>query len=61
MKPVVWGVLGTARIGLEKVLPAMRSSPLIDLRAIASRSEAAARKRRRARWASSAPTAPTRP
>lgn len=48
MKPVVWGVLGTARIGLEKVLPAMRSSPLIDLRAIASRSEAAAQSAARA-------------
>ena len=42
MKPVVWGVLGTAKIALEKVLPAMRASPLIDLRAIASRSAAAA-------------------
>jgi predicted dehydrogenase len=43
MKPVVWGVLSTARIGVEKVIPAMRASPLIDLRAIASRSEGAAR------------------
>lgn len=43
MKPVVWGVLSTARIGLEKVLPAMRQSALVDLRAIASRSGAAAR------------------
>src|SRR5438128_952353 len=42
MKPVVWGVLSTARIGLEKVLPAMRRSPSIDLRAIASRSLPAA-------------------
>jgi len=38
MKRVVWGVLSTARIGLEHVLPAMMASPLIDLRAIASRS-----------------------
>ncbi|HEY9064841.1 MAG TPA: Gfo/Idh/MocA family oxidoreductase [Burkholderiaceae bacterium] len=38
MKPVVWGVLSTAKIGVEKVLPAMRASPLIELRAIASRS-----------------------
>lgn len=43
MKKVVWGVLSTARIGLEQVLPAMRQSPLIDLRAIASRSPEAAR------------------
>ncbi|MBL8345938.1 MAG: Gfo/Idh/MocA family oxidoreductase [Rubrivivax sp.] len=43
MKPVVWGVLSTARIGLEKVLPAMRQSAGVDLRAIASRSEGAAR------------------
>ena len=42
MKRVVWGVLGTARIGIKHVLPAMRASPLIDLRAIASRSPAAA-------------------
>lgn len=39
MKPVVWGVLGTARIGLAKVLPAMQRSPLIELRAIGSRSQ----------------------
>ncbi len=38
MKKVVWGVLSTARIGIDLVLPAMRASPLIDLRAIASRS-----------------------
>jgi predicted dehydrogenase len=42
MKPVVWGVLSTARIGIKHVLPAMRASPLIDLRAIASRSQDAA-------------------
>jgi predicted dehydrogenase len=38
MTPVVWGVLSTARIGIDKVLPAMQRSPLIELRAIASRS-----------------------
>ncbi|HYJ96760.1 MAG TPA: Gfo/Idh/MocA family oxidoreductase, partial [Burkholderiaceae bacterium] len=38
MEKVVWGVLSTARIGIDLVLPAMRASPLIDLRAIASRS-----------------------
>jgi predicted dehydrogenase len=48
MKPVVWGVLGTARIGLDKVLPALRGSTLVDLRAIASRSEGAAREAARA-------------
>jgi predicted dehydrogenase len=37
MKPVVWGVLGTARIGLQKVIPSMLRSPLVELRAIASR------------------------
>ena len=42
MKPVVWGVLSTAKIGMEKVLPGMRASPLIELRAIASRSLASA-------------------
>lgn len=38
MKPVVWGVLSTAKIGLEQVIPAMLASPLVELRAIASRS-----------------------
>ncbi len=42
MKPVVWGVLSTARIGVEHVLPAMRASPWVELRAIASRSRARA-------------------
>lgn len=42
MKPVVWGVLSTAKIGLQQVVPAMLSSPLVELRAIASRSLPAA-------------------
>jgi len=42
MKPVVWGVLGTARIGLNKVIPAMQRSGIVELRAIASRSRPAA-------------------
>lgn len=42
MKPVVWGVLSTARIGTEKVIPAMQRSPAVELRAIASRTPAAA-------------------
>lgn len=42
MKPVVWGVLGTASIGVNKVLPAMLRSALIDLRGIASRTLASA-------------------
>ena len=37
MTPIVWGVLGTARIGLERVIPAMQQSALCDVRAIASR------------------------
>ena len=44
MKPVVWGVLSTARIGVDKVLPAMQRSPWIDLRGIASRNLATAEK-----------------
>jgi predicted dehydrogenase len=43
MRKVVWGVLGTARIGTQKVIPAMQRSPLCEVRAIASRSEAKAR------------------
>lgn len=42
MRKVVWGVLSTARIGLDKVLPEMQASPIIELRAIASRSLAPA-------------------
>ena len=37
MKRVVWGVLSTAKIGRERVLPGMRKSDLIEIRAIASR------------------------
>jgi len=44
MKKVVWGILSTARIGTLKVIPAMQKSAWIDVRAIASRSDAAARK-----------------
>ena len=36
MTPVVWGVLGTARIALERVIPAMHRSGMCDVRAIAS-------------------------
>src|SRR5512140_396023 len=42
MKKVVWGVLSTANIGLEKVLPAMQRGACVELRAIASRSLPAA-------------------
>ena len=37
MKPVRWGVLSPAKIGMEKVLPAMLKSKEIDLYALASR------------------------
>ena len=37
MTPIVWGVLGTARIALERVVPAMHRSRLCDVRMIASR------------------------
>ena len=43
MKKVVWGILSTAKIGTLKVVPAMQKSEWIEVRAIASRSEAAAR------------------
>lgn len=38
MKKVVWGVLSTAKIGWEKVIPAMLKSEHCELRAIGSRS-----------------------
>ena len=37
MKKVVWGVLSTAKIGWEKVMPAMLKSEHCEIRAIASR------------------------
>jgi predicted dehydrogenase len=43
MKPVVWGVLSSARIGLQRALPGMKKSAWCDIRALASRSEAKAR------------------
>jgi predicted dehydrogenase len=43
MKKVVWGVLGTARIGTEKVIPALQKSADCEVRAIASRTIEAAR------------------
>jgi predicted dehydrogenase len=38
-EPVRWGVLGTAHIGVEKVIPAMRPSTVSRVVAIASRSQ----------------------
>ncbi len=44
MKKVVWGVLSTAKIGWEKVIPGMLKSEHCEIRAIASRSQDKARK-----------------
>jgi len=43
MKKVVWGVIGTAKIGRDRVLPGMKKSALLEIRAIASRDETRAR------------------
>ena len=43
MRKVVWGVLSTAKIGRDRVLPGMMKSDLLEIRAIASRDEARAR------------------
>lgn len=43
MKKVHWGVLSTARIGTAKVIPGLQKSEWCEVRAIASRSDAAAR------------------
>lgn len=48
MKPVRWGVLSTARIGLEKVIPAMQAAASCDIAAIASRDLGKAREAARA-------------
>jgi predicted dehydrogenase len=42
MKKVIWGVLSTAKIGRERVLPGMTKSSVLEVRAIASRDEARA-------------------
>src|SRR5206468_12919394 len=42
MKKVVWGILGTAKIAKVKVIPAMQKSTWIEVRGIASRSDATA-------------------
>jgi predicted dehydrogenase len=38
MRKVRWGVISTAKIGTQKVIPGMQKSELCDIRAIASRS-----------------------
>ena len=43
LTPVRWGVLSTAKIGLEKVIPAMQRGPSCEVVAIASRSSERAR------------------
>jgi predicted dehydrogenase len=48
MKKVVWGVLSTAKIGTVKVIPAMQKSAHVEVRAIASRTLAAAQEAARA-------------
>lgn len=42
MKPVVWGVLSTAKIGVNKVIPALLKSNLIRVKGIGSRTFVAA-------------------
>ena len=43
MRQVRWGVLGTARIALQKVIPGMQRGSLCEVVAIASRDLVAAR------------------
>lgn len=38
VKPVVWGVLGVSHFALMAAIPGMRAAPLVELRALASRS-----------------------
>ena len=38
MKKVTWGILGTAKISREKVIPALQASQWCDVQAVASRS-----------------------
>jgi len=39
MKPVRWGILSTAKIGVEKVIPGMLKSKHIEIVALASRNK----------------------
>ncbi|MDP9138845.1 MAG: Gfo/Idh/MocA family oxidoreductase [Pseudomonadota bacterium] len=48
MKPVVWGVISTAKIGVEKVIPGMLRSPDLTVAAIASRDITRARRQAKA-------------
>jgi predicted dehydrogenase len=43
MKKVRWGVLGTAKVGREKVIPAMQQCAYGEVAALASRDTAKAR------------------
>jgi len=42
LKKVIWGVISTAKIGRDRVLPGMLKSGLLEIRAIASRDQATA-------------------
>lgn len=44
MKPVTWGVLSTAKIARNNVIPSMKSSPMCEIVGIASRSLEAAQR-----------------
>ena len=43
MKKIHWGILSTAKIGIEKVIPAMQQGKHCEMTAIASRTQASAR------------------
>ena len=42
MKKINWGILSTAKIGIEKVIPAMQQSKHCEIVAIASRTQESA-------------------
>ena len=43
MKKIHWGILSTAKIGIEKVIPAMQQGKYCEMAAIASRTQESAR------------------
>ena len=43
MKKIHWGILSTAKIGIEKVIPAMQQGKHCEMAAIASRTQESAR------------------
>ena len=47
MRKIKWGILSTAKIGIQKVIPAMQRAALCDVIAIASSNKEKVKKKKR--------------